>query len=65
MKIKQIIIHQKDLIKILKANNITLRELAAKTGLGYTRLFNYQSEYRTCDEKTWDKIKKVLTEKTV
>ena len=62
MKIKEVVIHKKDLKGLLAVAGITLKELAVQTGLGYTRLFNYQSEYRTCDINTWQKIDKILKE---
>ena len=58
--IKKTIIYKEDLLKLAKAKNLTLLELANKAKVNYQFLLRVAHEQQPIMEDTWNKIKKVL-----
>jgi len=61
-EIYEVITTEVDFMKFLKRSKLTIAELARRTGIHYTRLYNYKRGLIKMTPDTWNRIKKVLDE---
>lgn len=50
----------KDLKKLRNKAGLSLKELSLKTGIEYSNLCHYESEYLTMNQATWERVEQAL-----
>lgn len=59
-KIREIVIHEVDLKKLMENKGLTIAKLSELTGIHFTQINKYRTGYTAMRPETWDKIKKYL-----